>query len=276
MTELVKTRLPSGLSAHVCEPEGPGRRRLPVLLLHGMMGGAWQFEWFQPALAAAGYCSMAIDYRGHHDSPPVRRLIRVGVSTYLDDALDACAALGGRVLVVGQALGGLLALLLAEREAVVAAVLTCSLPPRGIRWRSARNPRLAFKRWPAAVRGNPLMPDRDELDNLVLNRMPREPRGELFDRQVPESTRVAAQVAYGLVSVRPDAVRCPVLSIGASDDRLVLPSVARRLAERYGADHLELEHAGHYAIVGEPGYQSAADQIIDWLDQLPTEITLRR
>jgi pimeloyl-ACP methyl ester carboxylesterase len=120
------------------------------------------------------------------------------------------------------------------------------------------------------------MPDRDELDDLVLNRIPTARHREFFDRQVPESTRVAAQVAYGLISVRPYAVRCPVLSIGASDDRLVLPSVARRLADRYGADHLELEHAGHYAIVGEPGYRSAADKIIDWLDQLPTEITLRQ
>lgn len=276
MNSITRTTLPSGLSARTCEPAHADQTEQTLLLLHGMMGGTWQFDLLQPALGAAGYRSVAIDYRGHHDSPTTKPLNRLSVSDYLHDALQACHAIGGKPIVVGQALGGLVGLMLAERDAVSAAVLLCALPPRGIAWRGNHRPRLAFRRWPGAIRGLPMAPRRKELDELVLNRIPAQRREELFQRQVPESSRVAAQVAYGLVTVDSTAVQCPVLSVGASDDRLVAPSVARKLAEQYHGDHLELRGAGHYALVGEPGWETGKDHIVDWLNRLPSHVRFRR
>ncbi|MFT4126571.1 MAG: alpha/beta fold hydrolase [Gordonia sp. (in: high G+C Gram-positive bacteria)] len=114
----------------------------PVLLTHGMMGGAWQFERMQAALANAGYQSVAINYRGHHDSRPGADLGRVRVRDYLLDALSACAYLGTTPIVIGQSMGGLVAQMLAERGAARSLVLVCSLPPRGVTWRGARKPTL--------------------------------------------------------------------------------------------------------------------------------------
>jgi pimeloyl-ACP methyl ester carboxylesterase len=267
-TSMSRVRLPGGLSAVEALPaEGPFRHA-PVLLLHGMMGGAWQFERFQSELARAGYRSLAVDYRGHHDSPPVERLGRVSVLDYLADALAACAFLGGSPVAVGQSMGGLIAQLLAERDAVRAAILVCSLPPRGVRWRGVRNPRRALRHAPSSLFGQPLVPERGELDDLIFNRIPSSERSEFFERQVMESSRAGGEIAFGLIGVDASAVTCPVLSVGASHDRLVLAEVARELAAHYGGDHLQLDGAGHYALVGEPGWREVAARLIEWLDQV--------
>jgi pimeloyl-ACP methyl ester carboxylesterase len=276
MSTARRVRLPGGLGATECAPASGEQGRPPVLLVHGMAGGAWQFEWFQRSLSAAGYRSLALDYRGHHGSRPVARLGRVGVHEYLDDALVACRYLGGRPLVVGQSMGGLIAQLLGARDAVGAAVLMVSLPPRGVRWRSVKDPRLATRHLPALLGGRPLMPSRAEAEELILNRIPLHQRREFFARQAPESSRAGAEIAFGRVVVDPGAIACPVLSVTASEDRLVLPQVGIELARRYGGDHLELDDHGHYALVGEPGWEAVAARVIGWLDEPGSRGTSRR
>jgi pimeloyl-ACP methyl ester carboxylesterase len=240
--------------------------RPPVLLLHGMMGGAWQFDGFQRALSRAGYRSLALDYRGHHGSRPVRRLGGTRVSEYVDDALTACRHLGERPIVVGQSMGGLIAQVLAGGGNASAAVLVCSLPPRGIRWRGARDPRFAWRHLPEVVLRRPLRPHRAELDDLILNRCEPALADVMFARQVPESSRAGTEIAYGLVRAPTGPLGCPVLSVSAGQDRLVSPQVGAMLADRYEGEHLHVEDAGHYALVGEPGWERLAAQIIGWLD----------
>lgn len=271
---LTNIRLPGGLSAVEAGPSltgppstGTSPDRPPVLLLHGMMGGAWQFSHFQRALADSGYRSLAVNYRGHHDSLPVARLGRVRVRDYLADALHACAHLGGQPLVVGQSMGGLIAQLVAARGAARAAVLVCSLPPKGIRWRGVHGPLSTVRHLPAVLLGRPLRPRRAELDDLILNGLPADRRAEFFDRQVPESSRVGAEMQVGTVEVDPAAVTCPVLSVTTGLDRLVVPGVGIRLARRYRGDHLHFADRAHYALVGEPGWELVAASIISWLDE---------
>jgi hypothetical protein len=46
----------------------------------------------------------------------------------------------------------------------------------------------------------------------------------------------------------------------------VLPSVGAAIARRYRAQHIELARAGHYALVGEPGWETAAAALVSWMD----------
>nr|WP_269781637.1 alpha/beta fold hydrolase [Nocardia bovistercoris] len=255
--------LPDGLTGVEAGPPDA----TPVLLLHGMMGGAWQFSWFQKALTEAGYRSLAINYRGHHDSRPVPALGRVRVADYVRDALVAREYLGAAPIVVGQSMGGLLAQVLAARGAVAAAVFQCSLPPAGIRWEGARNPRTMPAHIPAGLLRRPLTPNRAELDDLIFNRIPAADRPAFFHRQVPESSRAGVEIAYGAIEVDPAAVTCPTLSVSAAHDRLVYPRIGAAIADRYRGDHLEIPDAGHYALVGEPGWDKTAARIIAWMDE---------
>ena len=84
-----------------------------VLLLHGNGSSRAQFENLAPWLAAHGYATLAIDFRGHGESAQVAR------SFGLFEARDAKAAFdwlkakqgGARIGIVGTSLGGASALL---------------------------------------------------------------------------------------------------------------------------------------------------------------------
>src|SRR3989304_5594473 len=80
----------------------------PILLIHGMFGGAWYWEGYQRVLAEHCYESYAMDLRGHHDSRPVPKLGRVRVRDYVEDALEVARTLE-RPIVIGHSMGGLIA-----------------------------------------------------------------------------------------------------------------------------------------------------------------------
>jgi pimeloyl-ACP methyl ester carboxylesterase len=115
--------------------------------------------------------------------------------------------------------------------------------------------------------GRPIVPRRDELDDLILNAIPPRERPAAFAAQVEESSRAGTQIAYGRISVDPARVACPVLSVVAGRDRLVLPEVGEQLAHRYDGEIAYFADRGHYALVCEPGWPAVADAICDWLDK---------
>ena len=64
----VKT-FPGDITASVADAAGDDRP--PLLLIHGMFGGAWQFADWQRRLVERGRSSVAIDLRGHGTSGTV-------------------------------------------------------------------------------------------------------------------------------------------------------------------------------------------------------------
>jgi len=258
--------LSRGLTGRETTPRRVDPAKPSVLLLHGMMGGAWQFDILQERLATAGHHTLAINYRGHHGSPSDSELATTSVRDYARDALVGCHHLGGRPVVIGQSLGGLVSLVLAETGIPSAAVLVCALPPRGVLWRPRRLTGAA-RPIVAALRRRELLPDRAELDPLILNGLPLADRQEVFDRQVPESSRVFLEVAAGAIAVDRRLVTCPVLSVTAGQDGLVQASVGHRLARRYRTDLVHVDDAAHYAAVAEPTAPVLASAILDWIER---------
>ena len=241
----------------------------PVLFVHGLFGGAWMFAAWQQRFAALGRPSLAINLRGHHNSRPVQDLGRVAIRDYVADALDAVRVLE-RPVVVGHSLGGLVALAVAASGAVRAAVLLCAAPPRGIPIASTRLALRQIKHARAILGARPLAPDAAEAAALVFNRTPAAERDALLARFVPDSGRVARELSLLSLRVDPRRVTCPVLSVGATDDRLVVPRIARAIGRRYGATHWALDGHAHY-VIGEPGWEAVADAVAAWLDRLPAE-----
>lgn len=253
--------LPGGLAAVVADVPAPAHP--PLLYVHGMFGGAWMLEGLMRRLAARGRPGTALDLRGHGASPPVAALGRVSVLDYVDDALSAARALG-RPIVVGHSMGGLIALKLAEADAVAAAVLLCAAPPRGI---SVLSPSLLprqVKHLPALLGSRPLVAARGDADAIMFNHVPPAERDALFARLVPESGRAGREISFGRIAVDPRRVRCPVLSVGALDDRFLPPRIARAIAARYHADLIELQGHGHL-LIAEPGWERVADEIERWI-----------
>lgn len=253
----------NGISA-TATGDAAGGTRPPLLYVHGMFGGAWMFEPFQRWMAAHGWPGVAIDLRGRDGSRAVENVGRLSVLDYVDDALGVARAMG-RPIVIGHSMGGLIAQKLAEADAVSAAVLLCAAPPRGISVASAPLLVRQLKHAPAILFSRPLVPVRDDADALMFNHVPEGERAAVFSRLVPESGRAGRELSLGLVSVDARRVRCPVLSVAASDDRFLPPRIAHALAARYHAELREYAGHGHY-IIGEPGWEAVAGDVARWLE----------
>lgn len=253
--------LPGGITATIARV--PDDRAPEVLLVHGMFGGAWQFAGWQELLAGRGRSSIAIDLRGHHGSRPVADIGKVTLRDYLDDALAAASTLG-RPVVIGHSMGGLIAQKLAEAGAVSAAVLICSAPPRGISVASTRLLARQLKHAPAILLSRPIVPGRADADALFLNRIPLDQRDALLERMEPESGRAARELSLGMLAVDASRVHCPVLTVGASDDRFLPPRIARAIAKKYRSEYREYADHAHY-IVGEPGWERVAEDVTGWI-----------
>ena len=260
----------SGESYHLDTIAVENPTGVPVLCLPGLFAGSWVFERLLPLIAARGHPASAVSYRGH---PPIAPMRSIGRQSVADFALDASAAARtlGQPIVIGHSLGGLVALLLAERNLIRAAVLVSPAPPRGI---SVLSPAILARMahyLPALLFSRPFLPSSAHLDALVLNQVPDAERAAIRDRFVPDSGRAARQISLGVYGLPSRVIRVPLLVIGSEHDRFVPLAVARRVAAKYDAPFHVAQGHGHF-LFSEPGWDIQARVILDWIDALPREI----
>jgi pimeloyl-ACP methyl ester carboxylesterase len=240
------------------------------LCLHGLFAGSWVYERLLPLIAERGHPAAALSFRGHPPAPPIPAIGRTSIAAYCHDAAEAARALD-RPIVIGHSLGGLVALLLASRNLVRAVVLVSSAPPRGITVLSpallVRMPRYL----PALLFSRAFLPRPGDLDALVLNRVPVAEREQHRLRFVPDSGRAARQAAVGTSDADLSATRTPLLVVSGDEDRFVPLGVARRIAQRFDAP-LHVAHGHGHFLFGEPGWETHAAAILDWIGQLPSAV----
>jgi pimeloyl-ACP methyl ester carboxylesterase len=255
----------NGLSVTVQRPAALSAKR-PVLLIHGMFGGAWYWEGYQDFLAERGYETHAVNLRGHHGSRPVSNIGAVSIDDYVEDALEVARTLD-HPIVIGHSMGGLIAQKVAEAGACSAVVLLASAPPRWIPVVSALLLRKQLKYMPALLLHRPLLPDRPDADALMFNRTPVPDREQFFARLVAESGRAGFELSFGVIGVRAGRVSAPMLVVTGGDDKFVVPRVARALAKKYDAPIRVYDTFAHH-IMSEPGWEKPAADIVAWLDQV--------
>jgi pimeloyl-ACP methyl ester carboxylesterase len=237
--------------------------RPPVLFVHGYFASAAVFAQWLPFFAARGMPAYAVNLRGRAGSRAGIDLGRASIDEFVEDASTVARQLASPV-VVGHSMGGLIAQRLAERGDVRAAVLVSPAPPRGI---TVLSPRLAIKQLkylPSIMRSRLVVPDRDDLREMVMNRIPRDMQDAVLDELVPDSGRAGFEMSITGVAVDRSRVRCPMLVIAAEDDRFIPPAVADRIARRYAAPIRRLPHRAHMSIM-EPGWQEIAELIDQWV-----------
>lgn len=237
--------------------------RPPVLFVHGYFASATVFTEWLPLFASRGIPAYAVNLRGRAGSRPGTDLGRASIDDFVDDAAAVARHLGSPV-VLGHSMGGLIAQRLAERGEVRAAVLVSPAPPRGI---TVLSPRLAIKQLkylPSILRSRPVVPHREDLREIVLNRVPPAQQSVLLDQLIPDSGRAGREMSISGVPVDRARVRCPIVVIAADDDRFIPMAIAQRVARRYGAPiHMLKDHA-HMSVV-EPGWQAVADLVERWI-----------
>lgn len=237
--------------------------RPPVLFVHGYFATASVFAGWLPFFAARGAPAYAVNLRGRAGSRPTIDLGRASIDDFVEDA-SAVARHLKRPVVVGHSMGGLIAQRLAERGDARAAVLVSPAPPRGITVLSAKLAIKQVKYLSAILGSKPVVPNRDDLREIVLNRVPRDRQDAVLDQLVPDSGRAGREMSITGVPVDRGRVTCPLLVIGAQEDRFIPKSIAERVARRYQAPIRLLQGHAHMNVL-EPGWEAVAEMVSQWV-----------
>jgi pimeloyl-ACP methyl ester carboxylesterase len=240
--------------------------RPPVLFVHGYFAGAAVWTEWLPFFAARGFPAYAVNLRGRAGSGSKVDLGRVSIDDYVADAAAVARHIGAHVI-VGHSMGGLITQRLAADGVARAAVLITPAPPRGI---LVLTPRVAMKQikyLPSILRSRTVTPKREDLREIVLNRVPAAMQNFMLDAMVPDSGRAGRDMSVTGVPVDAASVKCPMLVVTADDDLFIPRAIAERVAKRYGAPVQTMIGHGHM-MINEPGWEVVADLVARWAESV--------
>ena len=250
-----------------------------IVMIHGMMGGAWYWEHYKKFFESKGYTCIIPTLRFHDMEPEERPNPALGMTSLLDYAGDLekeIKELHTVPILMGHSMGGLLAQILASRGlAKVLVLLTpaspyriMSLKPSVIRTFGSALTQYGFWKRPFRLTLN-------EVVYSMLQLFPPEEQKVLYARFVYESGRAAFEIGLwffdhlGAAKVDELKITCPVLVISGTMDKITPASVVRKVAEKYKSVSTYKEFTTHsHWVVGEPGWQEVAEYVSDWLSNV--------
>ena len=241
----------------------------PLLFVHGSYCGAWVWEErFLPALARAGYPAYAVSLRGHGGSGGDATF--ASLADYIADVEAAIERLGGRCVLVGHSMGGLVAQhCLRPGHRLAGLALLSSVPPSGLAGAALHLMLATPDLWvqfgllqslgPAAVS-----------DALIRRAIFAETTSateaaRLLPRFQSESLRIAFDLAAPPPPPRP-GLRFPVLVVGGTADPLIPVSALHQTAAYYRAELSVLEGAPHGLMLDPDWVEPTLERILTWLD----------
>jgi non-heme chloroperoxidase len=242
-------------------------RPVPLLLVHGLWGGAWVWERWLPYAASRGWDAWAIELRGRNGSRPVEDLGKTRVADFVRDVRDVVEHLGPCAL-VGLSLGGLVAQAVsAEEPNLRAVVYLCTVPPGGMiavnRWMVRRMPRYL----PAILRGGTFKPSRSDADALLFNDTPPELADATYPKLVEDSGTIAREIMLGSVKVDASRIGCPRLIVSADEDHVSPRSLQPKLVRKYAAEHVAIPGLDHMHTM-HPQWEGPAGVVLDWAERV--------
>jgi non-heme chloroperoxidase len=251
----------------------------PIVFVHGTNAAPWTMAPFQEFFKEQGFECHAPTYRFHDLSDSEARsdaLKGLSISDYVDDIAAFIESLGGRPIVVGHSLGGLIAQLLSARGLIEAGVLINSsiingtLPTTDMERALGKGFMSAGRFWEEA-----LGQDFELLAAYGLNTMPENQQHEICNRLSTESGNVLFELFFWMYDINQttkidfESAKAPLLFLSGSEDKVVPPSTARTMAACYGdlATFVEVEGRCHYMQL-EAGWEKLAQRSLDWIEQL--------
>ncbi|MCV7229161.1 alpha/beta hydrolase [Mycolicibacterium komossense] len=249
--------------------EAGDRHRTPLLFVHGAFHSAWCWdEHFLDFFADRGYRAVALNLRGHANSPSPTPLSRCTVADYVDDVHAVAQGLPTPPVVIGHSMGGFVVQKYLAAHVAPAGVLVASAPPRGlvpavariIRTHPRHSARTRSLDKPLEFFGTPQIA-------RALFYSPGTP-DELVDRYVgrlqDESTRVLYRdLTFGDLA-QPRRVSAPMLVLGAELDGFFSMREVRATARAYRTVAEFFPAMGHNMML-EPGWAAVAEHIDTWL-----------
>lgn len=249
-----------------------------IVMLHGANCGGWCFDRFRPVFEEAGWTCHAPDLFGHGDDMIAARtrLVGIGLADYRKQMETYLRSFATPPVLLGHSMGAVIAQQLASAGLARALVLISPAPRERILPHSEAERKLALDLMSLGdFRHKVLDPIFPVAAHYSLNRVPAREQYRIFARFGPESGRALFDIFFWMfdearaAAVDASAVKCPVLCLSGSDDRLVSIGTARAaVAEFEGSEFWELPEHGHMVVL-EPGADAIAARIVAWLGQQP-------
>jgi len=228
--------------AEVERPE-PLKFAWPIVLLPEMFTTTRHLAALQGYLATIGWEVYAPDLRamlGRGPTSPLERFSFDDLVTLAGEALDA---LGRQAILMGHGVGGLAALRLAERANVKASVAFAPLMP-GFASPIVSGWAARIARW----RGRALMPPTGRTAFEMVGDAEPYQREAALRAMVPDSARMAFQIAEGEVEFSPGSV--PRLIVAGDADIFAPIACVTKFAESVGARLVRMPGRGHWLVGG--------------------------
>jgi pimeloyl-ACP methyl ester carboxylesterase len=249
--------------------EAGDRHRTPLLFVHGAFHGAWCWdEHFLGFFADRGYRALALNLRGHGNSPTPTPLNRCSVAHYVDDVHAVARGLPTPPVVIGHSMGGFVVQKYLAAHPAPAGVLVASAPPRGlvpaiariIRQHPRHSSRTRSLDKPLEFFGTP------EIARALFYSpaTPTELITRYVDRLQDESTRVLYRDLTFRDLARPHRVTAPMLVLGAELDGFFSMREVQATARAYRTTAEFFPAMGHNMML-EPGWAAVADRVDTWL-----------
>jgi pimeloyl-ACP methyl ester carboxylesterase len=251
--------------------------RVPVVMIHGAFCGGWAFAHWRQMFEANGFAvhipTLRMHDCGRHPPDALGTTSLLDYAADLEKLLDEIAK---PAFVIGHSMGGLLSQMLAARRDDIGGIACLApsapygvLPSTPFEIASAQALYLAGEFW-----NMPLKPERSIAYANSLDRLDEKDRAEIFAKFVPESGLATFEIMHWpMDSKRASAVdaarvKCPVLCLTGTRDRLNPPGTVRSIARRYRAQGSfeELPQHSHW-LIGEPGWEKIADRVLEFFAQ---------
>jgi pimeloyl-ACP methyl ester carboxylesterase len=247
-----------------------------VIMIHGANAGGWCFENFKGLFEEKGFKCLTPTLRLHDVSPsnpPPPGIARTSLLDYASDMEALIRGLDAPPIVIGHSMGGLIAQILAARGLLKAAVLIAPAWPSGI---INRELALIFALIQLIKRygfwKKPFKPTFREAVDSALYHFSQDEQARIYNKFVNESGRVFFEIGMPFLDKKKAAtvdekkVTCPVLVIGAANDKITPPAIVKKIAEKYKHVSTYKEFSGHdHWIVIEDDRHEVAAYILDWL-----------
>lgn len=244
-----------------------GKRRTPLLFIHGAFTAAWVWsEHFLDWFAERGWPVHAISLRGHGGSEGHELLGQWGIDHYVADVMQVINEIGESPVLIGHSMGGFVAQKCLEQSTFPAAVLMCSVPPKGL---LASSISMIWSRpdllgnLSQLMTGGPV--DIDSLKDALFAQPASisDLQRYLMLSQVESQRAIWDMTMFNLI--HPERLGpVPKLVIGAELDHIIPANQVRDTAEIYGVEPVIFPGMGH-GLMLERDWSHVAGVINEWL-----------
>lgn len=236
--------------------------KTPLVLIHGSWAASWMWQVYTPMLTQAGYPVYALDLRGHGKSSG--SLEGATMEDFVSDISAVITELGiQRPTIIGHSMGGLIALMYAASADVACFIGIDPSPPLEVMGHGEE------KEYPPTYSPVDAGMPADPMEAMkALPDLNQEMLMKMKEQFGMESGVARSQRKRG-VSVPKERLTVPAAFIGAELGESVPFGIgseqAKKCADYYGADFIEVKGATHPGILVGEHAGEAAQAVIDWL-----------